>query len=313
MAYVLPIKHTTPEVIACFFQMYRAGVLVRDIAKQTGFSRFTVHKYLRLLGEHRYEPRPTHSINDAAFDTLSLAGMYWLGFLLTDGSINRDRIKLFLSIKDEGAIIALREFVAYTGPVEYYKKSVGIRFTSAHMAGALRQHGMIERKSFIVRATDACAVSRDFWRGAFDGDGGICYKKHTPVVTFTSASKVFADQYADFINKHIQGLEAHAQLRPRRKTTLYDVREAGYAARLVPHFLYDNASTYKLPRKVQAMLDVDRYQLKQPSRSKLYGIHHTRAGAGSPTDARWPAPSADPHHRGDDNADSTPIQDMHAP
>jgi len=135
----------------------------------------------RLL-ENKYGRR--YKIDEHYFDKIDTAEKaYWLGFIYADGYnyVKKYTIAVNLAVKDKHLLIRLRAAIGYTGKI-FHRKSgkcggVVLRFASKHMSTHLRNIGMVQAKSLILKfpSTDVLprGVESHFIRGYFDGDGTV--------------------------------------------------------------------------------------------------------------------------------------------
>src|SRR5271157_1835828 len=79
------------------------GRSLHQTAKILGTSSMTIKRRFDEYGL-AYDPKPKYSCNEAFFDELNEKSMYWLGFLATDGNVQKHHysyeIKLALATKD---------------------------------------------------------------------------------------------------------------------------------------------------------------------------------------------------------------------
>ncbi len=165
----------SPDKIEQLRQLYKAKVPMHDILHQVGISRPTAYKYIHAGGgTNRYAARPDHTVWDQAFDVLTDEAAYWVGLLITDGSIvgGGRRVKLSLQVTDTPTLERFKEFVRTSAPIEDARNgSSVVRFTSPYMCKRLGKLGIVPRKTTITEAPECLLDNRHFWRGVVDGDG----------------------------------------------------------------------------------------------------------------------------------------------
>jgi hypothetical protein len=185
---------TAPETIKSIQDLYLKKVPIKDIERALNVSRPTVYRYVNEMGGHsRYVARPDHTVWHEAFDHLTDEAAYWVGLLLTDGSIGGEgrRVKLCLQGRDAPTVEKLRAFVRTSAPVGKLEVgSRGLRFTSVHMCARLAELGVVPRKTCTARAPDCLLDNRHFWRGVIDGDGTLVLGggSYSPSVRLTGFS-----------------------------------------------------------------------------------------------------------------------------
>ena len=104
---------------------------------------------------------------------------YILGLLLTDGCVyDVDRVTLELKTGDRYVVDAFRDAVSPLRPVSERATSCRIDMRSRAMVEDLAALGVVPRKTFIASAPHIeDDLLRHFWRGCFDGDGGITQQR----------------------------------------------------------------------------------------------------------------------------------------
>jgi hypothetical protein len=231
------VRHLTDEDRETIRQKYEAGEPVADIARAVGFSLFSTHKHLRLMGLRRYGDRRQHKVREDLFTRGDAEERYWLGVLITDGSVCKNRVKLSLEEPDRDLVDKFAAFVANGGGPTSYDNVVEFRFTSAPAVVQLAKAGVIPRKSKIAEAAAWLCDDADFWRGVIDGDGGVhIYSRGLVTVTGHSESKLL-QQWAAYVGR-ITGTPPNVVPRPDQPS-VSDVRCSGKRAVAVVNALYD--------------------------------------------------------------------------
>lgn len=235
------VKHLTDADRELIKQRYVAGVLVELIVQEVGFSRFTVQKTVKLMGLNRYTPRPQHHVNPDLFSVLGPEERYWLGFLITDGSISKHRVKFCLAKEDKDGVEAFCAFVNNGGSVTEHANECTFRFTSMPVANRLKELGVVERKTKCATAPDIVLDDYDFWRGVIDGDGGVDIQTTLPLISLTGhKDSQLLRQFSFFVSRNLSG--PPPAVNPRREQpSVCDVRIAGFRAAHLTRLLYDRS------------------------------------------------------------------------
>jgi hypothetical protein len=185
----------TSKQIKAICELYCSGMVVKDVAKQLGYSTYIVKKILkensvlphdRGIGRRRYK-----HFNERFFDVIdNESNAYFLGFLFADGSISRNRnsIRVEISEIDKhilqsfSIIIYSAEYIRYLDNTKYKcrslhkTKSAIFEINSAHMKQSLIKLGCVPNKSLILEWPTWLLdpnLQRHFIRGYIDGDGSI--------------------------------------------------------------------------------------------------------------------------------------------
>lgn len=182
----------SPEVKALFISDFKAGLSTKALAAKYGVCAHTARRIL--IREKLVTKRVKPTLNESCFDETTEASAYWIGMLITDGCVTKNRdekwaptITLRLSVKDKAHIEEFRRFLGSSHSLhETVSKDpngrgklfpqVGISLRSKKLARRLAEFGVVPRKSStaLVRQLEG---NRHFWRGAIDGDGSVMVRR----------------------------------------------------------------------------------------------------------------------------------------
>jgi hypothetical protein len=195
--------------------------------------------------------RKLHTINEAAFDTITEESTYWVGFLMADGSLFKQktgnpRIALTLKEADYEHLVKFSKFLTCSykilrKPTKLHGKIIlqyTLRFSSKHIAEVLTGFGVVARKSLIVKVI-GLENDKNFWRGVVDGDGWIGPRNGMDgdKITLTGSYDLLS-QFKMFIEKSVP--ESIVKIKQQgRYCRLYIY---SYTARAVAELLYDGCS-----------------------------------------------------------------------
>lgn len=178
---------------------------------------------------------------------------YWLGFILADGCIFRQELRIKLGIKD---INHLKKFCNFIGLDEKSikivthtttkKKLCKVILASKELCDDLRKHGIHEKKSMYEEPylnLDKNLFSH-YLRGFFDGDGGIAHDFSR--IAFTSSRKMNS-----FLRKYfIKNLSIRkTKILTKGKITDFAIYNKEDKLKVLD-YLYKNSSIY-LDRKYE--------------------------------------------------------------
>lgn len=225
--------------------MYRAQTPIKEMEEALQVSRPTIFKYVNSAGiKNRYSPRPDHTVWHGAFDKLTDEAAYWVGLLITDGCVHRQRrIKLSLQERDSASLDRLAAFVRTTArPGKIEKGSRGLRFTSPRMCARLAELGVGPRKTKTAKAPSCLLDNRHFWRGVIDGDGTLVLgKASSPRVSLTAYHTApLLAQWSDVCSR-LTHTSQHARRR-QAPSNVADVSTDGHAALVIARWLYEDCS-----------------------------------------------------------------------
>lgn len=161
---------------------------------------------------------PKAKINHQAFSGLGPEALYWAGILATDGSVcfGKGRsvplIRYGCEIGDIVHVYKLKEFLQSGNKVALAEHrtvfgncmTANLAFSSLEIGEFLMRNGVGPKKSLTLCVSPLLADSRDFWRGAVDGDGTVCIPERgvgAAMIRLVSGSVAFINQFADFCKK----------------------------------------------------------------------------------------------------------------
>ena len=183
---------------------------LQQIAKAFGYSQKTLANRLWEKYQFKTLPNGKRPVNDHYFDSIDTAEKaYWLGFLLTDGTVSDNhRIEFCLQDQDKYAVENFRK--AIVSKHDICKKVVRgfinwrISFCSKPMAESLTALGCWPRKTYnkILPIIDQKLYSH-FVRGYVDGNGSIHLSHcNSLTVQITTGSHIFAQQLQELLYQY---------------------------------------------------------------------------------------------------------------
>lgn len=202
----IPLLENTisSEDLESLITMYQNNYSMREIERQTGYSRFTLSRMFTRLGIKQTTGNHyrKYFFDFNYFKTIdSQDKAYWLGFMYADGCIlprdNRgygeQTFKIQIAEKDKQTLEDFKEDMQSTYPIRYdnshynknsqYAKMVLLEQRSQKTVDDLKQLGCVENKSLVLDFPTELQVPNCFlWhfiRGYFDGDGSILYSQKT--------------------------------------------------------------------------------------------------------------------------------------
>jgi len=276
--YILP-----QNILQDMINMYDSKYSTTQIAEKYTINIKTVVKILKknnvVINSHKYRK---YIFNERFFqfiDTEEKA--YWFGFLLADGSVdkNRGRITLALAEVDKTHIEKFQNAIGVKNSLTYNQKTKSYRLVlnSLPMKEDLMQIGCVDNKSYKdirVPVLGNVESYRHFLRGIFDGDGCVTYNENDNryKVEFIGSPRLI-----DFINSFlplILGISTMTITRDARFKSDFTkcVAWGGKQNVLsILEFLYDNSST-KLNRKYEKYLLIDKSDVRNRKKTGLYAI-----------------------------------------
>jgi hypothetical protein len=198
--------------------------------------------------------RYTHKFDKYVFDILNEESCYWLGFLMADGSVSnvRNNFSINLKLSDISHLEKFKTFLKATNKVRIIGnkyKSCKIDINDKYLKEKLGTFGIIPNKSkngSILNET--LKLSKDFWRGYFDGDGslGKYFVKNTHYWNIhVVGTKSIMEDFKNFVHLNIR---SKANIVKLDNENYYHFGLKHKNARNLIKILYKNSSVY-LDRK----------------------------------------------------------------
>ena len=190
--------HIQPWEEIIIVTAYLSGATAAQAGAVADRSKYGALSVLKRNGIERTkngEWQRAYEVDEGYFDDLSKEGpAYWLGFLTADGHVSDlGSIVLALQVGDKGHVEKLCDAVSPGRPVQVYEYSNGdgeyakVDIRSKALALELRGLGLQRRKTHTVEPPSDLPPSskRHYWRGYFDGDGGISSYESTDARGYT--------------------------------------------------------------------------------------------------------------------------------
>jgi len=218
-----------------------------------------------MLGDtHNMKNERTYDLNENYFHNIDTPEKaYWLGFIITDGNIidtNRAyKLQIRLAISDKEHLELLANHLGYTGNISIVKHGTAANLTvcSKILVHDLESHGVVPRKTFICKPwIGDNSLMSDFWRGAFDGDGGFSITQRTKpngskTTLWNSQLTGTLDMVSAFGEFIRINSSEHRMGSIKRHGNMWDSKFSGPGnCKAVVEAIYTNPSIY-LPRKLK--------------------------------------------------------------
>lgn len=193
-------------------QSYLGGLGSGYLARKYRTTRKTICTILHRRGierRSRSDASRRTSIDSRVFSVLSEEARYWIGFLLTDGCISYRAhrspiITVAVAKEDRSHLELFRGFLGSDAKIGTTNQGRAVRLSvhSREIADRLARFGITSRKTGSESCPDSLLHDRDFWRGAFDGDGWFTsVKRKFPEMGFCG-SEILCTQFLQFVRTH---------------------------------------------------------------------------------------------------------------
>lgn len=168
---------------------------LRKIAEKYNTCHGTIKRAFKRLNIN-YKSYNYKIINcdECFFEQLNNTSLYWLGFLMADGCVHKNTIRLSLSIKDIDHVKKFKNDIKSDVKISIVKNFlnkknkkwkdvdvVSFGLTSKKIVNDVKKFGLIPNKTFKTKFVNAIKRHPNvhiFCRGYFDGDG--CWHLHNP-------------------------------------------------------------------------------------------------------------------------------------
>lgn len=212
-----------PEIIL----LYEKNYSLTQIAEKYNSCPLTIRK---LLARNGVQIRPRCSFNRTHKDCHQLTldyfkninseeKAYWLGVIISDGTIQKDGYKTSLTSKDKDLIVKFKKAIKSTFPVskidsfDKRTKKTYTRFliqvNSKEFTSYLIQHGVTNKKSYVCNFP---IINQTFYlaflRGLFDGDGSLTVNSKDNFRMSFTATKEILESIQNFLKEKFE-IEPH--------------------------------------------------------------------------------------------------------
>jgi len=258
----LRVERMSKDIENKIIEAYNTKMSGKAAAAKYGYSDGA---FFKLLKRRKLSARPNrkYNLDETFFDEIDMeAKAYWLGFITADGNIRKGRLSINLKASDREHLEKFRADIKSEHPTREYDQTVfggtyrlaRIEPSSKHLTSALRNLGVMECKSLIVKP---CKLVPDdllnhYWRGVFDGDGCItCSKReglNNPIYNVgLTGAKAIIKGFDSYLKE--SGIETVANIFPCGQ--VYNIKYGGNnQAKMILKLLYEGSTVF-LTRKMK--------------------------------------------------------------
>ncbi len=265
----MPARRFTDEVESEIARRYIGGegtfVLARDYATVSNVIGAALNRQgltLRTKDETRRFTRASVNDNMFAGPELSEHEQYWIGFLMADGYISRNkqskhfRVNIKLHVKDIEHLRKFNTFLSAENNIFVYGDDCCVSIVSDSLVDNLAQWGIIQRKTLVASVRPQLLYSNHFWRGYIDGDGTLGFgrkgKATYPKISIVCGSPVLIEHFLLYCES-IVGYKTKALYRKTSKSI--NVHYASASATKLVRSMYLGASVF-LDRKNETAKEI---------------------------------------------------------
>lgn len=224
------MKKLTPEQIEEAIALYGEGLSFKLIGEKFGVSAQAMRGLLSRRGvavRSLSQARRVIACNHNYFnEPLDEARAYWIGFILADGNLTEKtygrtrQLSVALAIEDVGHIEKLRTALKSghaitTTKLDGVDRVVILRISSSEIFEALLRYGVEPKKSARHKFSEHIPqhLLKHYFRGYFDGNGGLSRHKASKWSMSNCASHEFLVAFVDWVGRQIGGHSALIALR----------------------------------------------------------------------------------------------------
>lgn len=247
--------------------LYEKNYSLTQIAEKYKSCPLTIRK---LLARNGVKIKPKSSFNRAHKDCHKLTlnyfeninsedKAYWLGVIVSDGTIQKDGYKTSLTSKDKDLIVKFKKAIKSTFPISKIdsfdkrtKKTYtrfSIQVNSKEFTSYLIQHGVTNKKSYVCNFP---VINQTFYlaflRGLFDGDGSLTINSKDNFRMSFTATKEILDFIQNFLKEKFE-IEPHPIYRTSEAMNVFRTHYFGDTKKILSLLYQNSTENNRLNRK----------------------------------------------------------------
>jgi hypothetical protein len=239
------------------------GLSLQNIADKYSVCKKTISS---LLEKYEIDRREVSSyrkyhVDGEYFDEINTKEKaYWLGMIVADGNVYDNTLNLGLQKSDIRHVYKFRQIFHSNHPIKKYGNSYVCQIHSKSLVKSLKKYNIIPNKCKIITMPKLSVdFESHFWRGVFDGDGTIGFRKRNQYQNWYIAlvgNKFLLKQFEKFV-KNICETKASV----RKKNTAHSFSVNGNLLTLqLADVIYDNSNfDIRLSRKYKKYEQMKKY------------------------------------------------------
>lgn len=192
------------------------NVSIKETAIRFNIDRGTLGKKLTELNLNNSKNRlKIYSFNENYFENITQPEQaYWLGWLHSDGNINKNQIRLRLSINDIEILELFNKSLNSNIPIIIEENNKGyssknskianLTINSSKMVSDLKKYGIVQNKTDIIDFYNFNndTLTKAYIRGIFDGDGWCSFNENSREIGF-SGNQQTCEKIAQFLTEKL--------------------------------------------------------------------------------------------------------------
>lgn len=205
-------KELLTEVFNQFAEDFKNGVSYRVLSEKYNLDSDTLK---RIAEENKLERKNNNRVNkniksDYFSNIDSKEKAYWLGFLFTDGSVDKQenkkgRIRFQLQAKDKEILEKYKECLGLSCELYFDNRRNGcysVEFTDDQIFFDLGKYGIVPNKTYKTKHINFSLIPKEFQKsfllGLFDGDGSLSYSNDMSTDVTIHFTSYFETTVQDF-------------------------------------------------------------------------------------------------------------------
>lgn len=239
------------------YQNSHYGML--KIAQKFNTSRYFIKQLLienNIKIKSPITPLKRGHFNDTIFDIIDTEEKaYWLGFIMGDGNVTKNRLNITLQKRDINHLYKFRKFLNCNNKISLKRKYAGeINISSIYLIKALNKHNILPNKTYLkttlTPSTIPIFLLKHFYRGVIDADGSLVENKHKNkrnghTLSITSHNLSFLKEIHKWFQLNLQVKKGNIIKDERDGYINYQYRLGGNNNYIKFHeLIYQNSSIY---------------------------------------------------------------------
>jgi transposase len=180
-----------------------AGESYRKLANKYGYAYGTFrHGVKKALGYLPESTRGDYRVNHTFVEKWSPELEYLFGAVASDGTLTNHGVSVRIIQKEIEWLELLGNLIYEKGmsPIIYTSGRTPIlQISSRALYEKLLENGISQNKAHTIIVSEHLSKSVYFWRGYFEGDGGVSISSKQIYAKLTSCSRMILTQYRDFL------------------------------------------------------------------------------------------------------------------
>jgi len=219
-----------------------AGESYRRLATEYGYAYETFrHGIKKSLGYLPEVTRGDYRINHVFVEMWSPGLEYLFGAIASDGTLVKDSISVRIIQKEREWLEVLGKTIygeGFTPTIYSSNKFPVLQISSKALYDKLLENGISHNKAHTIKVSEHLANSVYFWRGYFEGDGGVSITSKQRYAKLTSCSKPILNQYREFLISN--GIRSVGSVRKNYTTSLCVVLADKHSLNQLFNLLYSD-------------------------------------------------------------------------